>query len=256
MGYGLRSIINYVDKLIVFDTGSQDKTVEIIKKIAAEFPNKIIFEEKGVCDKIRHSQLRQEMLERTQTEWFMVLDGDEVWTKRGIEEAVDTINKNKEKINCVIVDVYLCTGDIFHDHNRKLVAKINGVTNLAMSRFYKVRPGMQWVGEFGEKLVDANKKYVWDDPAVCLTLKNKFWHFTHLQRSTQDDLDYTSNSNTETRKNKRRKTYFVIGTKINEAVPEVFGEDFKKANRLGWFKSFLNFWPYFFKTVVKKLKQA
>ena len=65
------------------------------------------------------------MLEMTTTDWFMILDGDEVWTKRGIEEAVETIALDKDRLDCVGADTYSCMGDIFHDHNKKLVAKFN-----------------------------------------------------------------------------------------------------------------------------------
>ena len=41
------------------------------------------------------------MLEMTTTDWFMILDGDEVWTKRGIEEAVETIALDKDRLDCV-----------------------------------------------------------------------------------------------------------------------------------------------------------
>ena len=96
--YAIKSVVDFVDKIIVFDTGSTDKTVELIKKLAEEYPEKIIFEEKGSCDKVRHTHLRQEMLKKTNTDWFMILDGDEVWTKRGAEEAIKIISENKVNI--------------------------------------------------------------------------------------------------------------------------------------------------------------
>ena len=43
--YAIKSVVDFVDKIIVFDTGSTDKTVELIKKLAEEYPEKIIFEE-------------------------------------------------------------------------------------------------------------------------------------------------------------------------------------------------------------------
>lgn len=110
-GYAIRSLIDHVDQVLVFDTGSTDGTVEVLKKLQREYPDKIVLEEKGEADKKRHTALRNEMIERTKTEWFVVLDGDEVWTQRGIEEIQEEI---QEGIQCLIVPFYLCVGDIVH----------------------------------------------------------------------------------------------------------------------------------------------
>ena len=115
--YSIRSVIDYVDKIIIFDTGSHDKTVEIVRELIREYPNKIIFEEKGECDKKRHTELRQEMLEKTTTDWFMILDGDEVWTKHAFSEVKQIIEK-KPQTECIIAPFYLCVGDIFHFSKR------------------------------------------------------------------------------------------------------------------------------------------
>mgnify|MGYP000359384862 CR=1 FL=1 len=111
--YAIRSVVDFVDQIIVFDTGSTDKTVSIILELQTRHPNKIFFEEKGSCDKKRHTELREEMLNKTNTEWFMILDGDEVWTKRGMEEVLSVINSSLE-VECLIAPFYLCVGDVYH----------------------------------------------------------------------------------------------------------------------------------------------
>lgn len=118
IGYAIASVIDFVDTIIVFDTGSTDKTIEIVKDLLAKHPSKIIFEEKGECDKKRHTQLRQEMIDRTRTDWFMILDGDEVWTRRAMQEAVQTIKENQD-VECLLAPFYLCVGDMYHQYAKK-----------------------------------------------------------------------------------------------------------------------------------------
>ena len=89
--YSIRSVIDYMDSVLIFDTGSTDRTIEIIQDLIKEYPNRIILERKGECDRIKLQHYKQEMLEKTKTDWFMILDGDEVWSKAGIEEAIQTI---------------------------------------------------------------------------------------------------------------------------------------------------------------------
>lgn len=234
--YAIKSVINLVDYTIVFDTGSTDKTVEIIKNLAKEYPGKIIFEEKGLCDKARHTQLRQEMLNRTTTDWFMILDGDEVWTKRGMEEALSII-KNQPAIECIVAPFYLCVGDVYHTYAGKKGIKILGKTDFHYPRFIKITPCLHWQGDYNEDtLLDGNNK------EFCKIensrfLSNRYWHLTHLVRSSQDDRDYSSGGN---RKTKRRLTYFIIGNKISEPIPEVFMSDQNQLS-LSPIKSVCNF---------------
>lgn len=235
VGYAIKSVIEFVDYIIVFDTGSTDQTIEVVKELAKEYPNKIIFEEKGPCDKTRHTQLRQEMLDRTKTDWFMILDGDEIWTKRGMEEALAII-KNQPAIECVVAPFYLCVGDIYHTYSGKKSIKILGKTDFHYPRFIKIFPGPHWRGDYNEDtLLDKNNK------EFCKTensrfLANKYWHLTHLRRSSRDDFDYSSGGS---RKIKRRLTYFIIGKKINESIPEVLQN--KNDFKMNAITSFVNF---------------
>ena len=222
--YAIKSVVDFVDKIIVFDTGSTDKTVELIKKLAEEYPEKIIFEEKGSCDKVRHTHLRQEMLKKTNTDWFMILDGDEVWTKRGAEEAIKIISENK--VNIIETFFYECVGDIYHTHIKSGYKTV---------RFVKCG-GVQWKGEYGIDTLVSQKTQQGAISQNDAVLKNKFWHLTHLRRSDKDDDEYSSGGN---RKFKRRLTYFMIGKTIVEPVPEVFQN--KNDYRMNVMTSFVNF---------------
>jgi hypothetical protein len=193
------------------------------------------------------------MIQKTKTDWFMILDGDEVWTNRGMEEVILCIYENGARINYVLSDIYLCVGDVFHDHNRSLMQKLTGIHDLRLSRFYKYQDGMRWVGEYGvDQLYSSDNKVYYSDVSRGYTITNKFWHVTHLQRSSVDENDYTSNSATETRGKKRRKTYFLIGVKIKEHLPEVFDNEFLRKNRRSAISSFMHFWPYFFRKLKSK----
>ena len=75
----LLSVIDKADRLLVWDTGSTDKTVELIKSINSE---KIEFKQCGPVDRKQLVDLRNEQIRTTQTPWFLLLDGDEVWPKK------------------------------------------------------------------------------------------------------------------------------------------------------------------------------
>jgi len=110
--YSITSVLPYVDKVMVWDTGSTDKTVEIIKLI--ESP-KIEFKEVGPVDVDTFTQVRQQMLDSTPKDydWLMILDGDEIWPSFGIKAAIDFCHSHPESESLVVRTRNL-VGDIYH----------------------------------------------------------------------------------------------------------------------------------------------
>src|SRR3989344_7832345 len=80
--YALMSVLDYVDKILIYDTGSTDKTIDIIKSIDSP---KIIFESHPISTRQGLVKLRQHQLDRTRTPWFMLLDGDEIWPRPNLK---------------------------------------------------------------------------------------------------------------------------------------------------------------------------
>jgi glycosyltransferase involved in cell wall biosynthesis len=247
ISYAIKSVVDFVDKIIVFDTGSTDKTMEIVQKLAEEYPDKIIFEEKGDCDKKRHTELRQEMVDRTITEWFMILDGDEVWTKRGMEEVLKIINENPSA-ECLVAPFYLCVGDVYHRYYKNGDYEMLDRKDYFSPRIIKKIKGIRWSGDYNnDVLIFADGRVIFQKENTIF-LKNKYWHLTHLKRSSKDNNDFSSYG---TRKNKRRNTYFIIGSKIKEPIPEVL----MNCCKLSFMPSLINFFDLLLvKIWVKKIK--
>ncbi|MEK9147474.1 MAG: glycosyltransferase [Patescibacteria group bacterium] len=233
--YAIKSVIDFVDQIIIFDTGSTDETIDKIKDLKQKHPDKIIFEERGECDKKRHTELRQEMLDRTTTDWFMILDGDEIWTERGIEEAIKSIHE-KPETECLIAPFYLCVGDIFHRYYKNGLFGLFGQRGFFSPRIIK-RSGIRWGGDYGADTLYNKQGEIFFNEKNSLFLKNKYWHLTHLMRSQSDDNEYSSGG---IRGGKRRLSYFMIGKKIKEEIPEIFeGGNFEMSFSDSFFNFFL-----------------
>ncbi len=183
--YAINSVLDFVDSVIVFDTGSTDKTVEIVKTIKS---SKIIFEQKGEVNKQTYAQLRQEMLDRTGTRWFLVLDGDEIWPEVTICELVTTIKKATHTIDTVVVGEWMCQGDVFH-YSKEVAQLVDpNVPNMPgyrLARAIKKVPGLHVIGYYGiESYADKhnlNVSYWSKQRQVYIT--HKFWHMSFLPRS-------------------------------------------------------------------------
>jgi glycosyltransferase involved in cell wall biosynthesis len=120
--FALMSIVDYVDKILIYDTGSTDRTVDIIKEVIKVKGSKVIFKEVGSTDDRLFSEMRQQMIEETPSDcdWILILDGDEVWSDEAVKELVRVINKQGDKLNSVIVPFYNLIGDMYHYQDESL----------------------------------------------------------------------------------------------------------------------------------------
>lgn len=241
--YAIRSVLPFVEKVIIFDTGSTDSTVEIINKLKKEFSDKILFEQKGECDKVRHTELRNEMIEMTKTEWFMVLDGDEVWTNRAMEEALRVLHTQKT-IDCLIAPFYLCVGDVYHETKKRGKIELLGKMGYWYPRFFRIGD-IHWKGDYNEDSLYRENGDIYFNKENTYFLRKKYWHMTHLIRSSVDDDVYSSGGD---RKEKRRLFYFLIGKRINRSIPEVFMKDNLS---ISWAMSFFIFLFFLFRKCTK-----
>lgn len=205
--YAISSIIKQASIIYLYDTGSRDKTVEIIKTFAS---NKIVFEEKGEVTPKKLVYLRNEQLARTKTDWFLLVDGDEVWPRETIEQFSKIITKVNNNKWGIVVKNRVCLGDIFHYQEERAgkynIAGKKGHLNI---RGYKKSSQYKWSGIYpNEAYMDDHKIALQEKKEQLVFLDDYIWHLTHLKRSSR----YF---------NKKRK--LEIGNKINKKeLPEVF----------------------------------
>lgn len=89
--YALQSVLNFVERIIVWDTGSTDKTADIINSINDK---KIEFKKVGSVTKDTYSRIRQKMLEATNCDWVFIVAGDEIWPKKTLLQLIRKVKKS------------------------------------------------------------------------------------------------------------------------------------------------------------------
>lgn len=185
--YSVMSILNFVDKVMLWDTGSSDGTLEIINEIIKEDKRKKIIFKKLNLGFFDEGQVRQQMLDETKSDWFIVVDGDEIWWNSSIQEVTDEINKNGRELESIVVPTINLVGDIFH-YQEKEAGKYK---LLGMKGHYNLRainrriPGLKSYGEHGVwGWVDGENKMIQDRDSKNIKFVNApYLHATHLQRA-------------------------------------------------------------------------
>ena len=191
--YSVASVIDYVDRLLLWDSGSTDKTINIAKEIARRYPRKVYFREVGKVDVLEFTKVRQNMLDETDADWFLVLDGDEVWWNDSIKNVTERIRKSGEELESIVVPVYNLVGDIYHYQEERAglyhLAGQKGHLNLRavntkISGLHVEKPHGQ-MGYF-----DKDSKPIQERDARNMAfLDTPYMHFTYLIRSSSRQKD-------------------------------------------------------------------
>ena len=186
--FAVKSVLDYVDEVMVWDTGSTDNTARIIKSI--DNP-KVSFRQIDLTpNETALSQIRQRMLDQTQADWLMILDGDETWPDNSIQTALNFINTQGRFYDSIVVPTLNCVGDVFHfsspSAGHYFIAGKTGHYNLRFINLKKILglhvsnfPG-QLQSYYDSKGVKIQER----DPQRIAFVNAPYLHMTHLTRSS------------------------------------------------------------------------
>lgn len=188
--YAVMAIIDYVDHIIIYDTGSTDSTVEIISEIIKEpeYAKKIIFEEKGKVEREEFVKLRDEMVQRTVDDYFMVVDGDEIYYKDQLIKLREALDSD-EGYEVGVTGFICCAGDVKHYRNPKTEhynhcgrkgALMQRVTSMKIEGIHCGSSDGKWDGYY-----DKAGKYVVPDSGYKTFWADGFYlHMSYMMRSS------------------------------------------------------------------------
>lgn len=185
--YSVTSVIEHVDKLLLWDTGSTDGSYEIAKLIKKTYPEKIELKQYGAVSVKDFPLVRQKMLNATKADWILVVDGDEVWWEDSISELIQIIRNDDKRLEMIVNKNTNPVGDIFHilpekegkynidgkigfQNIRALNLKINGL-------HVKGEHGIQGYYDNENKLIQLRSK------EKRLHCDFGYMHLTNLKRS-------------------------------------------------------------------------
>ena len=224
--FSVMSVINHVGQVLLWDTGSTDGTQEIIDEIlkTPEGRKKVYFREYGNVTPDTFEQVRQAMLDATKTDWFLMVDGDEVWWQDSIRHLVSVVNEKGDNVESIVVPTVNLVGDIYHYQDQSggnyRIDDKKGHYNIRAVK--RTIPGLHLEKPHGQQ-------GFYDKDDVLIQERNKkgrkfldfpYLHFTNMRRSSSRSFDISVPK-------RDKKLKYEIGMRFPEnfAYPEVFYGD-------------------------------
>jgi len=186
--YSVMSVIDYVDRYLLWDTGSTDGTLEILKHIKKIKGDKVDFRQIDQSDISDFTRARREMLTATTTDWFLMVDADEVWWDESIQKVVEVMKGKKSKnIESIVVPTVNLVGDMFHFQEDAAGAYhlAGRVGHLNLRGINRNIPGLSsnkphgtwgWTDGNGHMIQDRDQKKI-------MYIDASYLHATFLERS-------------------------------------------------------------------------
>lgn len=244
--FSLMSVIDYLDKILVWDTGSMDETVNIIKYIKKKYPKKIIFKEIGEVNPGGLTAARQKMLNETDSDWFVIVDGDEVWWRNSIKKTLKKIEQEGKSLYAIVHPVINLIGDIYHFQEEaageyKILGKKGHLNIRAVNRRI---PGLHIKNTYPlEGYYDKDEKAIQEVSGKLIFLNSHLMHFTHLNRTSKEN-------------SKKIKYELGIPFPKNFIYPEALYLDFPKIVYPPWVKRSMKYiLRSALETPLKKIKR-
>lgn len=191
--FSIMSVIDFLDRLIIFDTGSIDHTNDIVEAIAADlkYKNKIVYERLGSVSAEEFYKVRQRQIDLTKTDYFMVIDGDEIWYKNSLQELEYILNKKPMLVATRFINA---CGDIYHYRmDSRETYCICGEVGAITIRIYSMAiPGISCGGTYGvEGYIDSTKKAVQNQRYLTVIQNGRYFHTSLLNRSSAPNGDFS-----------------------------------------------------------------
>ena len=170
----LKSVAPVASKVLIVDTGSEDRTLEILKNVPVEkrIVNVPPADAAGLCE------YRNDMAEMTETEWYWIMDGDEVYDPKHLPEITDFLREVPPHIHRVL---------LHRRHPYHHPGLISGYDTIG--RIFRAST-VRWKLFEGRGKVGHETAFLKNNPSadlrphsIMLPRRIFFYHFHYFQRS-------------------------------------------------------------------------
>lgn len=166
--------------ILVVDDNSTDQTGKVLRSLKLRFTSNTA--------KLPVTEIRNQMIAQTKTEWLILLDGDEVWNRGMIEKFLKHLKTVPQKVSGVFLQTRNCVGDVWHylpqTFGKYQLGAMTGNFNI---RAYRKNAGMKWFGTYPLEHYGSKDMSINTQSDKLSFFDGYYWHMTNLSRSSKAD---------------------------------------------------------------------
>ena len=170
----LRQVIPFMERcLITISEKSTDGTLEILRKLEKEFPNKLYISFEKVQSVGELTQERQKQLDQTVEDWCLFLDDDDYWPTDSIEEMIKWIEKEGDNVEGFVSRPYQVIDSRHYDGSWRYKWYL---------KWFRNQPGLNYRDPWPRDILYLNDtKLYWRFNKRVPRLPPKFFHLSYLK---------------------------------------------------------------------------
>lgn len=212
--FALKAWLPYCQQVFLYDDNSTDNTKKIVEVLAQE---KLVYQKVILKNGNDLTSARNAMLAKTTSDWFLLLDGDEVWNDSVIIKFLPFLAAQPKNVFAVGMRTRNAIGDVYHylpeESGKYAFLGKKGHLN---TRAYRKVPGFSWQGTYPtEFYTDLVGHSINDQSTHLAFFDDYYWHYTNLLRSSVTRRSFG-----------RKPVAPELGIKASDSeLPEVFFQD-------------------------------
>jgi len=170
----LEQVIPYMKRcLITISEKSSDGTLELLRKLEKEHPNKIYISFEKVQSPGDLTLERQKQLDQTVEDWCVFLDDDDYWPTESIEEMIKIIEREGDDVEGYVTRPYQVVDQHHYDSSWKYKWYM---------KWFRKQPGLNYRDAWPRDILYLNDTQLyWRFNLRVPRVPPKFYHLSYIK---------------------------------------------------------------------------
>ena len=220
IGLVLRQVIPFMNRcLVTISEKSTDGTLQVLRELEKEFPNKIYISFEKVKEPGLLTLERQKQLEKTAEDWCLFLDDDDYWPTDSIKEMIKWIEKNGDDVEGFVSRPYQVVDQHHYDGSWRYKWYM---------KWFRNQPGLNYRDAWPRDILYLNDtKLYWRFNLRVPRLPPRFFHLSYIKGYSFRDEKWAGHHGEAFWKDSGKRKAIPFPEEVKSDVCKIYEEFYK-----------------------------
>jgi len=175
IGLVLRQVQPFVNRsLVTISDKSNDGTLQVLRRLQKEFPNKIYIDFENVQSPGLLTQERQKQVSRSYEDWILFLDDDDFWPEESLEEMMELLDTD---CDALANNPYQVVDQHYYDYSWRFKW---------FTKWFKNQKGIHYRKQWPKDLIYLNDEILYwrNQNKRTIRVKPRYFHLSNIKSSS------------------------------------------------------------------------